>query len=195
MSDETVRELALIRARDPERVAEAAAVRRRPDVALGEGAFIVAADHSARGMVGAGRHPGAMADRGDLLERLCLALSRPGVTGVLGTPDILEDLLLLGALDGMSVFGSMNRGGIKDARWEIDDRFTAYDAATLEVMGFEGGKMLVRFDLEDPATAATGEACAHAIGELARRRLVAMVEPFMARTVDGKVIHLSLIHI
>jgi len=24
--------------------------------------------------------------------------------------------------------------------------------------------MLVRFDLEDPATAATGEACAHAIG-------------------------------
>ena len=98
MSDETVRELALTRAREPERIAEAAAVRRRPDVGLGEGrTFIVAADHSARGMVGAGRHPGAMADRGDLLERLCLALSRPGVTGVLGTPDILEDLLLLGA--------------------------------------------------------------------------------------------------
>ena len=190
MSDETVRELALTRAREPERIAEAAAVRRRPDVGLSEGrTFIVAADHSARGMVGAGRHPGAMADRGDLLERLCLALSRPGVTGVLGTPDILEDLLLLGALDGMSVFGSMNRGGIKDARWEIDDRFTAYDAATLEAMGFEGGKMLVRFDLEDPATAATGEACAQAIGELARRRLVAMVEPFMARTVDGRVTH------
>src|ERR671911_22920 len=152
MSDETVRELALTRAREPERIAEAAAVRRRPEVGLSEGGtFIVAADHSARGMVGAGRHPGAMADRGDLLERLCLALSRPGVTGVLGTPDILEDLLLLGALDGMSVFGSMNRGGIKGARWEIDDRFTAYDAATLEAMGFEGGKMLVRFDLEDPA--------------------------------------------
>ena len=68
MSDETVRELALTRAREPERIAEAAAVRRRPDVGLSEGrTFIVAADHSARGMVGAGRHPGAMADRGDLL--------------------------------------------------------------------------------------------------------------------------------
>src|SRR5215211_4880040 len=141
MSDETVRELALARAREPERIAEAAAARRRPEVALGEGrTLVVAADHSARGMVGAGRHPGAMADRGDLLERLCLALSRPGVTGVLGAPDILEDLLLLGALDGMSVFGSMNRGGIKGARWEIDDRLTAYDAATLEAMGFEGAR-------------------------------------------------------
>jgi len=190
MSDETVRELALTRAREPERIAEAAAARRRPEVALGEGrTLVVAADHSARGMVGTGRHPGAMADRGDLLGRLCLALSRPGVSGVLGSPDILEDLLLLGALDGMSVFGSMNRGGIKGARWEIDDRFTAYDAATLEAMGFEGGKMLVRFDLEDPATATTAEACARAIGELARRRLVAMVEPFMACTVDGRVTH------
>lgn len=190
MSDETLRELALTRARDPDRIAEAAAVRRRPGAAFGEGrTFIVAADHSARGMVGAGRHPRAMADRGDLLERLRLALSRPGVTGVLGTPDVLEDLLLLGALDGKAVFGSMNRGGLKGARWEIDDRFTAYDAPTLEAMGFEGGKMLVRFDLDDPATAATSEACARAIGELARRRLIAMVEPFMARTVDGRVTH------
>ena len=190
MSDEIVRELALTRAREPERIAEAAAARRRADVELAEGrTFIVAADHSARGMVGAGRYPGAMAHRGDLLERLCVALSRPGVTGVLGSPDILEDLLLLGVLDGMAVFGSMNRGGIKGARWEIDDRFTAYDAATLEAMGFEGGKMLVRFDLDDAATASTAEACARAIGELARRRLVAMVEPFMARTADGRVGH------
>jgi hypothetical protein len=190
VSDETLRRLATLRAREPERIAAAAAVRRRPETSFGDGpTLIVAADHSARGMVGAGRHPGAMADRGDLLERLCLALSRPGVTGVLGTPDILEDLLLLGVLEGKAVFGSMNRGGLKGARWEIDDRFTAYDAATLEAMGFEGGKMLVRFDLDDPATAATSEACARAVGALAQRRLIAMVEPFMARTVDGRVTH------
>ena len=58
------------------------------------------------------------------------ALSRPGVNGVLGTPDILEDLLLLGALDGKVVIGSMNRGGLAGTAFEIDDRFTAYDAAT-----------------------------------------------------------------
>ena len=190
MSDDVLRRLATTRARHPERIAAAAAERRRPAAPLGEGpAFIVAADHAARGMVGAGRHPRAMADRGDLLDRLCLALSRPGVTGVLGTPDVIEDLLLLGALDGKAVFGSMNRGGIKGASWEIDDRFTAYDAGTIAAMGLEGGKVLVRFDLTDPATAATSESCARAIGELAARRLVAMVEPFMARSADGRVTH------
>lgn len=30
-----------------------------------------------------------MADRGDLLERLCVALSRPGVDDVLGTAEVL----------------------------------------------------------------------------------------------------------
>ena len=61
---------------------------------------------------------------------MCAALARPGVTGVLGTADILEDLLLLGALDGKAVFGSMNRGGLAGAAFEIDDRFTGYDADT-----------------------------------------------------------------
>ena len=109
-----------------------------------------------------------------------MALSRPGVNGVLGTPDVLEDLLLLGALDDKVVFGSMNRGGLTGAPWEIDDRFTAYDAEAIAAMGFEGGKMLTRIDLGDPATAPTLEACARAVDALADRRLVAMIEPFMA---------------
>jgi hypothetical protein len=175
------------RARRPGAIADAAASRRRPNAVL-DGArtvMIVAADHTARGMLGAGKRPMAMADRADLLERVCLALSRPGVDGVLGTPDILEDLLLLGALDGKVVFGSMNRGGLKGASWEIDDPFTAYDAATISSMGFQGGKMLTRIDLGDPATPRTLEACARAVGDLAGRRLVAMIEPFMVRRENG----------
>ena len=108
----------------------------------------------------------------------CVALARPGVNGVLGTPDILEDLLLLGALDGKVVFGSMNRGGLHGAAWSLDDRFTAYDAAAIEAAGFEGGKMLLRIDPETRGTAPTLEACAHAVFDLAARRLIAMVEPF-----------------
>ena len=48
---------------------------------------------------------------------------------MLGTPDILDDLLLLGALEGKVVIGSMNRGGLQGAGFELDDRFTAYRAA------------------------------------------------------------------
>jgi hypothetical protein len=149
--------------------------------------MMIAADHPARGALRAGDRALAMADRLELLDRICLALSRPGVNGVLGTPDVLEDLLLLGALDGKVVVGSMNRGGLAGTVFEIDDRFTAYDAASLARDGFEGGKMLLRIDPDDPSTVATVEACGRAVSELASRRLLAMVEPFISHRVDGRV--------
>jgi uncharacterized protein len=145
------------------------------------GLMIIAADHPARGSLGAGGRPDAMADRIDLLDRLLVALSRPGVHGVLGTPDVLEDLLLLGALDGKVVIGSMNRGGIAGTAFEVDDRFTAYDAEAVAQMGFDGGKMLLRIDPADPVTARVLEACGNAVSALAQRRLTAMIEPFWLR--------------
>jgi hypothetical protein len=130
-----------------------------------------------------------MADRYDLLRRLATALSRPGVDGVLGTPDIVEDLLLLGALDSKVVIGSMNRGGLQGATFELDDRFTGFDAGSIAAMGFEGGKMLTRIDLSDPATVATLEASGRAVSALAGYRAMAMIEPFMVGRVDGRVVH------
>jgi hypothetical protein len=179
------------RVRRPELVAEAAAARlRAPSVVGPHGRLvIVAADHPARGSLRAGRERLAMADRSDLLERLCVALDRPGVGGVLGTADVLEDLLLLGALDGKIVIGSMNRGGLAGSVFEIDDRFTGYDAAAIARMGFDGGKMLLRIDPEDPATAATIQSCAQAVSDLASRRLMAMVEPFISHRADGRVLN------
>ena len=58
-------------------------------------------------------------------------LQHPDVDGVLGTPDIVEELLLLGALEDKVVIGSMNRGGLDGATWTMDDRFTGYDAASI----------------------------------------------------------------
>jgi len=149
--------------------------------------MLLAADHPARNAFAVRGSPMAMADRYDLLERLVVALSRPGVDGVLGTADVLEDLLLLGALESKVVIASMNRGGLAGAAFELDDRFTGYDAASVAAAGFDGGKMLTRVDLADPGTAATLEASARAVTALARHRLVAMVEPFLSRRVAGKV--------
>jgi hypothetical protein len=173
----------------PHAIAEAASRRRRPDGLIGPRGrvMVVAADHPARGALRAGDRPMAMADRADLLERLCVALARPGVDGVLGTADILEDLLLLGAIEGKLAFGSMNRGGLAGTVFEIDDRFTGYDAASIAAMGLDGGKMLLRIDPDDPATASTLESCARAVSELAAHRTVAMVEPFISHRVDGRV--------
>ena len=116
------------RFRDPGAVAAAYATRRRRSLVSGKDRLlIIAADHPARGALRAGDHPEAMADRAELLDRLLVALERPGVDGVLAAPDVVEDLLLLGALDRKLVFGSMNRGGLPGAAFEVDDRFTAYD--------------------------------------------------------------------
>jgi hypothetical protein len=169
-------------------VAEAAeARRRRPVLAPGGRLLLIAADHPARGALGVRGAPTAMADRYELLERLVLALSRPGVDGVLGTADVLEDLLLLGALEGKVVIGSMNRGGLAGASFELDDRFTGYDADSVAASRYDGGKMLCRIDLADPGTASTLQGCARAVTDLARHGLMAMVEPFVSRRVDGKV--------
>jgi hypothetical protein len=184
-----LQEIVELRVRHPEAVAQAARRRRKPESLIGDHGklMIIAADHPARGALRAGDRPLAMADRGDLLDRLCLALSRPGVNGVLGTSDVLDDLLLLGALEGKVVVGSMNRGGLAGTAFEMDDRFTAYDAPSIAAAGFEGGKMLVRIDPEDHATAATLESCGRAVSELAGRGLMAMVEPFISHRVDGRV--------
>jgi hypothetical protein len=177
------------RARRPRVIAEAAAARRRREFLLGDDGklFIIAADHPARGALRAGDRQMALADRAQLLERLSLALRRPGVDGVLGTADVIEDLLLLGALDDKVVVGSMNRGGLAGTVFEIDDRFTGYDAAAIARMGFDAGKMLFRIDPDDPATAATMESCARGVSELAAHGLMAMVEPFISHRVDGRV--------
>lgn len=176
------------RLEDPGAIARAAAVRiRHAGARSGKQNFIIAADHPARGALSVGSRPMAMADRRDLLDRLLTALENPAVDGILASPDILDDLLLLGALDNKLVFGSMNRGGLAGFVNEFDDRFTGHTAAALAALGADGGKMLTRIALDDAATAATLEATAHAIDALAAHKLIAMVEPFLSGWDNGKV--------
>jgi Cgl0159-like len=179
ISDEQWARLLELRATRPDAVARGYAERKRPDRLLSDRGtiFLVAADHPARGSLGTGGDPLAMADRRSLLERLTVALAHPEVDGVLGSPDVVEELLLLGALDGKVVVGSMNRGGLHGATWTIDDRFTGYEPSAIDTDRLEGGKMLLRIDDADPATASTLEACAGAVSALASRGLPAMIEP------------------
>lgn len=177
------------RVHHPSRVAEAGERRRRrPEPVTDSGRLmLIAADHPARGALRVGGEPLAMADRADLLRRLDVALARPGVDGFVGTPDLVEDLLLTGALDDKVVLGSMNRGGLAGTTFEIDDRFTAYDAEAIAESGLDGGKMLCRIDPDDPATVQTLQSCAEAVSSLAGHRLLALVEPFISHREDGRI--------
>ena len=178
---ETVDTAALTRRRvlDPTAIPTAWRDRRAGRVPDGGRLLLIAADHPARGALSVRGDTAAMGSRTALVQRIATALARPGVDGILGTADILEDLLLLGALEGKLVFGSMNRGGLQGATFELDDRFTGYDAATIAANRLDGGKMLTRICYDDPGTAATLEASGRAVSDLAAHGLIAMVEPFV----------------
>lgn len=178
-----------VRATEPGRITQALSDRPRAELSTCGPLMVIACDHPARGALGAGPEPMAMASREELLQRCVTALGRPGVNGFLGTADLIEDLALLGALDGKLVWGSMNRVGLQGASFEMDDRFAGYDPAGVEAAGLTGGKMLTRINYADPHTADTLEASAHAVNGLAERGLTAMIEPFISSWRDGHIVN------
>ena len=181
-------DVAEVRAHNPGAIAAAWQNRTTRPTLRGNGRLmIVAADHPARGALGVGSRSTAMNSRTDLLDRLRAALADPGVDGVLATADILDDLVLLGALEDKVVFSSFNRGGLAGSTFELDDRMTGATAASTAAARMNGGKMLCRIDLGDPGTVSTLAACAQAVDELASHGLIAMLEPFMSTRVEGKV--------
>lgn len=179
-----------IRAENPEAVGQALAARKRRELIRGDGRLlIIAADHPARGAIAVGNNPTAMGSRRELLERFAEALSRPGVDGVLGTPDVIDELALMGLLDDKIVVGSMNRGGLRGSSFEFDDRFTGYSIAAIKEQGLDFAKTLLRINLQDPATVATLEANARAVDDAFDLQLPIMLEPFMSSWVNGKVVN------
>jgi len=104
-------------------------------------------------------------------------LSMPEVDGVLASADILEELAYLGALNDRLAIGTMNRGGIIGADWELDDRLTAYDSDHVEEFGLDGGKLLLRIEDTDAGVASTIEMAATIVTELSDRSIMCLVEP------------------
>ena len=165
------------RLKSPNAATKALKKRKRRKLIRDSQIFIVAADHTARGMLGVGDDQFAMADRRKLLDALMIALENPQVDGVLGSADVIDELALLGVLDHKLVFGTMNRGGIMGAKWELNDRMTAYTPQEIASRGLDGGKVLLRLADDDAGTAPTIEACAKAVTQMADLKLPIMVEP------------------
>lgn len=163
---------------EPYKLESALLSRRRRSVPGKDGKLLIlAADHTSRGKISLGMDPVAMADRYTLLDRLVRTLAMSEVDGVLASADVLEELAWLGALDDRLAIGTMNRGGIIGASWEMDDPLTAYDANHIEALGLDGGKTLVRIDYNDPMVPRTLETVAAVTTQLADRKLMSMIEP------------------
>jgi hypothetical protein len=170
----------------PQGFVEAANRRRPRGVTLP--LVLVAADGPSRGLLVSSDNPLAAADREDYLTRLFTALDQTGVDGVIGTPVVLDELLLLSALEGKIVFGSMNYGGIVGSKFELDDVFTGFDAESLAAVRYNGALIRLRLNLDDPVSARVVERSARAVDDLANHRLLTLLEPSFAKVVDGRVV-------
>ena len=137
--------------------------------------MLLAADHTARGMLAVGADKLAIADRYTLLNKLVRGLAVAGVDGVMASADILEELAWLGALEEKIAIGTMNRGGVIGASWELDDRLTAYDSNHIAQLGLDGGKTLLRIEDTDPGVARTLELVAKITTELSDQGLMSMI--------------------
>jgi hypothetical protein len=189
LSDNDVDALVEARVREPERLRRALVERRRRPLVGEDGRMLLlAADHTSRGKLAVGGDPMAAAGRRSLLDRLVAGLADPRVDGVLGSADVLEELALLGVLDGRLAVGTMNRGGIAGARWELDDRLTAYDPEHVVSLGLDGGKTLLRIEPTDPGVPRTLEMVARVTTALADAGVMSLVEPLpYRRRTDGGV--------
>ena len=171
-------ELIEARVREPKALQRALAGRARRSIPGVDGRLmLLAADHTARGMLGVGADPLAIADRFTLLDRLVRGLAVDGVDGVMASADILEELAFLGVLEGRLAIGTMNRGGIIGAKWELDDRLTAYDTEHVASMGLDGGKTLLRIEDTDSGLPRTLEMVARLTTELADLGIMSLIEP------------------
>jgi hypothetical protein len=183
VSDRDFHTLTEARVREPQRLRKALVERRRRPLVGEDGRMLLlAADHTARGKLAIGSDPMAAADRHSLLDRIVTGLDDPRVDGVLASADVLEELAVLGALDGRLAVGTMNRGGIVGAQWELDDRLTAYDPEHVVSLGLDGGKTLLRVDPTDSGVPRTLEMVARITTALADAGTMALIEPLPYRT-------------
>ncbi|MFM8689355.1 MAG: hypothetical protein ACKODR_11495 [Acidimicrobiaceae bacterium] len=178
LTDKQYNELIQARLKSPESFKKALVSRKRRKLVGNDGRLlIVAADHTARGIISAGSEKYIIANRRLLLDRLVRSLSNPNVDGVLASADIVEELAWLGALESKLVFGTMNRGGYLGTTWGLDDPMTAYDADSIAELGLDAGKVLVRFEDTDIGVGRTIEYVVEAMRLLAEREIVCLVEP------------------
>lgn len=172
----------------PEFLEQSAARRPRRERPTRNGKLnMLACDHPGRGVTSVLKSPTLMGNRQQYMGRAVRALLHPGFDGVMAHTDLIEDLLILdqllhekGApplLDNRLVAGCMNRGGIHNIAGEIHDRFTSFSADSLQRLRLDAGKMLIRSIDDDERTLLTLADCAQAVTDLARRNLIAFVEP------------------
>ena len=174
---------------------EARVRTRRENIAGEDGKLtIMAADHPARRIVKSGDEPLIMGDRLSYLGRLLRVITSPEFDGIMGTPDIIEDLFIVNHLlrsaggpsflDGKVILGCMNRGGLSGVVFEMNDTFTAFTAESIKELGLDGAKTMLRLEVDSLESGKTIMYCANAINDCNKLGITTFLEPLPVEKTD-----------
>ena len=174
---------------------EAHVRKRREHIAGKDGRLtILAADHPARRITKSGDDPLIMGDRLSYLGRLLRVITSPEFDGVMGTPDVIEDLFIVNHLvkngggpsflDEKVILGCMNRGGLSGVIFEMNDRFTAFTAESIKDLALDGAKIMLRLDVNSVESGKTIMYCSDAVNECTKADVTVFLEPLPVEKTD-----------
>ncbi|MGD8238393.1 MAG: deoxyribose-phosphate aldolase [Armatimonadota bacterium] len=186
-----------VRVSRPDAVREHAAARKRREALTKDGKLVIlAADHPGRNITKSGEDPLIMGNRQEYLGRVLRVVTSDHVDGLMGTPDVLEDALAADMLiqegggpsflDGKLLVGSMNRGGLAGASFEMDDKYTSFTAASIASLNMDAAKIMFRLDLTNADSGNTIHYSAQAVDECHERGITVFAEPLPVVYADGK---------
>ena len=184
---ETYQQLCWVKVHEPSRVFQEAWKRKKPPLPGTRGKLlIVAADHNARMITSYEDSEITLGNRYQYLARLCRLLEGTAVDGIEGTPDILEDLILVdylqrqkgreSFLNNKILIGTVNRGGLLGTTWEMDDRPLSFSEEGIEKLRLDGIKFMLRINPEDSNSGKTLSYCAEAVNLALKRKIPIFIE-------------------
>ncbi len=193
--EEIFRKITDVRVEKPYVIRRSALRRRRRKKLTRDGRLaILACDHPGRRVTRAAGDAIAMGNRHEYLGRILRVAVNPDIDGIMGTTDIIEDLLVVdqmladanhhGFLDDKILIGCMNRGGLSGCSFEMDDRFTSFTVGSIRKLRLDGAKLMFRLDQNDSRSLDTIDACAKAITELNSHSLPVFLEAFSVEKTD-----------
>ncbi len=191
LGEEMFRQVNEIQTFDPEIVISEAMRRRKPDKKK-RVLVLAAADHNARMINEYKGNPIGLSNRRDYLSRLVRILTSDKVDGLEAAPDIIEEVLIINYLrkkegypdflDGKMMIGTVNRGGLRDSAWEMDDMCTCFTVERLVKLRMDGAKFMIRINPRETESRHTLRYCAETVNAAEKQGLPVFIEALFVET-------------
>lgn len=154
-----------------------------------------AADHNARMINEYKGNPIGLGNRRQYLSRLIRMLESDQVDGIEAAPDIIEELLFANyllrqdgkkeILKGKMLVGTVNRGGLKNTVWEMDDMRTCFTVERIAALRMDGVKFMIRINPSDERSGKTVLYGAETVNQACSYGLPVFIEALFVDTENG----------